>query len=143
MSYKGVGLTLLVLFVSGCASLEEPRWVLLGDTQEKGFFLDREQVERQANGTYRYKVKTCRYQEEKPHLIDESRDTNEVLFLEMNCRERQWKKLWSGFMNQDGKILFRRPNLTTAPQPINPDTIHFSAYNYLCGKKDQVVQHNH
>jgi hypothetical protein len=143
MSYKGVGLTLLVLLVSGCASLEEPRWVLLGDTQKKGFFLDREQVERQANGNYRYKVKTCRYQEEKPHLIDESRDTNGVLSLEMNCRERQWKKLWSGSMTQDGKTLFRRPNLTPAPQPITPDTIHFSAYNYLCGKEDQLVQHNH
>ena len=143
MSHKGFGLILLVLLVSGCASLEEPRWVLLGDTQEKGFFLDREQVERQANGNYHYQVKTCRYQEEEPHLIDESRDTNGVLFLEMNCRQRQWKKLWSGSIKQDGKILFRRPSLTPAPQLINPDTIHFSAYNYLCGEKDLLVQHNH
>jgi hypothetical protein len=69
MSYKGVGLTLLVLLGSGCASLEKPSWVLLGETQENGFFLDREQVESQANGNYRYKVSACRYQEEKPHLI--------------------------------------------------------------------------
>ncbi len=143
MSYKGFGLILLVLLFSGCASLEEPRWVLLGDTQEKGFFLDREQVERQANGNYRYTVKICRYQEGNLHLIDESRDTNGVLLSEMNCRERQWKKLWSGSMNQDGKVLFRRPNLNPAPQAITPDSIHFSAYNYLCGKKDQVVLHNH
>ena len=36
ISFKGVGLALLVLLFSDCASLEEPRWVLLDDTQEKG-----------------------------------------------------------------------------------------------------------
>jgi hypothetical protein len=143
MSFKGVGLILLVFLFSGCASLEEPRWVLLGDTQEKGFFLDREQVERQTNGNYLYTVKSSHYQEGKPHLIDETRDTNGVLFVEMNCQERQWKKLWSGSMDQDGKILFRRPSLSPASQPITSDPIHFSAYNYLCGKTNQVIQHNH
>ena len=143
MSFKGVGLTLLVLLFSGCASLEEPRWVLLGDTQEKGFFLDSEQAERQPNGNYLYPVKICLYQAGEPHLKDESHDTNKVLFMEMNCRDRQWKKLWSGFMDKDGKILFRQLNRNPRPQPITADTTQFTAYNYLCGEKTLAVQHNH
>ena len=143
MLCKGVGLLFLALLFSGCASLEEPRWALLGDTEEKAYFLDREQVDRQANGNYRYTVKTCLYQEGQPHLPNESHDTNRVLFIEMSCQERHWQQLWSGFMNQDGKILFRQTNPGPVPQPVRPNTIHFSAYNYLCGEKVIVAQHNH
>jgi hypothetical protein len=143
MRFKGIGLILLTLLFSGCSALEEPRWVLLGDTQEKGFFLDREQVERQPNGSYLYPVKVCLYQEGQPHLEDESHDTNKVLFTEMNCRDRQWTKLWSGYMSKEGKILFRQSNPSPSPQPVVEDTIHFSAYNYLCGKENLVVTHNH
>lgn len=143
MSYKGAGLLFLALLFSGCASLEEPRWALIGDTEDKAYFLDREQVDRQTNGNYRYTVKTCLYQEGQPHLQDESHDTNRILYIEMNCRERQWTQLWSGYMNQDGKVLFRQPTPGPTPQPVKPNTIHLSAYNYLCGKKVIVAQHNH
>jgi hypothetical protein len=143
MIYKGLGLALLVLMFSGCASQEEPRWALLGDTDEKTFFIDRLQVERLTNGNYRYPVKSRRYQKEQPHTKDDSHDTNEDLFIEMNCREKQWTKLWNGFMNQDDKVPFRQFNQAPVPLPIKPDTIHFSAYNYLCGEKTIFVQHNH
>lgn len=143
MSYNGVGLILLALLFSGCAALEEPRWAFLGDTSEKAFYLDRQQVERLPNGNYSYPVKACLYQEGQPHLHDESRSTNRILMVEMNCRERQWTETWSGFMDQEGKILFRHLNRAPAPHPVEPNTIHFSAYHYLCGDKVIVAQHNH
>jgi hypothetical protein len=143
MSYNGVGLVLIALFFSGCASLQEPRWALLGDTNEQAFYLDRQQVERLPNGNYSYPVKTCLYLDGQPHQLDESRDTNKVLLVEMNCRKRQWTEAWSAFMDRSGKILFRHLNRSPSPQPIEPNTIHFSAYHYLCGDKTVVAQHNH
>lgn len=143
MSYKGVGLVLIALFFSACASLEEPRWALLGDTNEKAFYLDRQQVERLANGNYRYPVKISLYHEGQLHQPNESHSSNRVLLVEMNCRKRQWTEVWSGFMRKDGKVLFRHLNKTQASRLVEPNTIHFSAYRYLCDDKTIVAQHNH
>ena len=117
MLCKGVGLIFSILLFSGCASLQEPRWALLGDTSEQAFFIDRQEVQRQPNGSYRYLVKICPYQEEQPHKQDESHDTNTVLLLEMNCREKQWTETSRNVMDQSNKVLFRytSPRLTSQP----------------------------
>ena len=143
MTFRGIGLTFLMLFFSGCASLEGPRWGLLGDTAEKAFFIDRQEVQRLPNGNYRYPVKICLYQEEHPHKQDESRDTNNILLVEMNCLKKQWGEVGRSVMDQNNKVLFRHINRLPTPQSIEPDTIHFAAYNYLCSNTAIIAQHNH
>jgi len=143
MSYRGVGIVFFILFFSGCAALEEPRWALLGDTSEKGFFIDREDVQRLANGNYRYPVKIYHYQDEQPHKYDESRETNKVLLVEMDCREKRWIETGSGVMDKNNKLLFRRINPFPTPHPVESDTIQAAAYDYLCNDSDIVAQHNH
>ena len=143
MSYRGVWLILIILLFSGCASLEEPRWALLGDTTEKAFFLDREDVQRLPNGNYRYPVKIYHYQDGQLHKNDESRETNKVLLVEMDCRERRWIETGSGVMDKTNKLLFRRVNPLPTTQPIAPGTIQAAAYDYLCNDSDIVAQHNH
>lgn len=143
MSYRGVVLLLLTLACSGCAYLEGPRWVLLGDNSEEAFFIDRKDVHRLPNGNYRYPVKICLYEAEQPHRPDESHETNKVLFVEMDCRKQQWTEAGTGVMGQDNRIIFRHVNLAPRAQPIDPDSIHAAAYNYLCRNSDIVAQHNH
>ena len=143
MIFRGVGLIFLVLFIVGCASLEGPRWAMLGDTSEQAFFLNRQDVQRLANGNYRYPVKICLYQEEQLHKQDDSRDTNQVLFMEMDCRDKQWLEVGRGVMDRSEKILFRHLNFAPAPRPVEPGTVHFAAYNYLCDNESIIAQHNH
>ncbi len=138
-----IELILFVLLFSGCAALEEPRWVLLSDTDEKAFYLDREKVERLANGNYLYPVKVCLYREGQTHELDESHDTNRVLSVEMNCRQKHWTEKGSGFVGKDGKVLFRSLNPIPTVTPIQPNTVHLSAYNYLCDEDSFVAQHDH
>ena len=143
MSYRGVGLIFFILFFSGCAALEEPRWALLGDTSEKAFFIDREDVQRLANGNYRYPVKVFHYQDDQLHKNDENRDTNKVLLVEMDCREKRWIETGSGVMDKNNKLLFRRINPLPTSLPIESGTIQAVAYDYLCNDSDIVAQHNH
>ena len=143
MLCRGVGLTFLVLFFSGCAYLDEPRWVMLGDTSEQAYFIDREKVQRLPDGHYSYQVKVCRYEAGHVHKNDESRNTNQTLLIEMNCKEGQWTETGRGVMDKNGKVLFRRTMLMPDARPIEPDTIHQAAYNYLCGDDPIVALHNH
>jgi len=143
MLYKGVGLLFVLLLFSGCASLEEPRWDLLGDTDEQAFFIDRQNVSRLPNGSYSYFVKARPYQEQQPHEQDQSHDTTTVLLVEMNCQERQWIAAGRSVVDQSDKVLFRYTSPLSSPQPIKPATIHFAAYNYLCRGSDIIAQHNH
>ena len=143
MSYRGAGLILFMLFFSGCARMEEPRWALLGDTSEKAFFIDRQEVQRLPNGNYHYPVKVCLYQEGQLHKQDDSRDTNRVLFVEMNCREKQWTEAGRSVTDQNGRVLFRHLNHSPTAHPIEPGTIHLAAYNYLCDDDSIIAQHNH
>jgi len=143
MLYKGIGLFFIVLCFSGCAALEEPRWALLGDTSEQAFYIDRQDMQRQPNGNYRYLVKICPYQKEQPHKQDESHDTNTALLVEMNCREKQWTETSRNVMDQNNKVLFRHTRPLLPPQSIETNTIHFTAYNYLCRGSDIIAQHNH
>ena len=143
MLYQGVALIFCMLFFSGCASLEEPRWALLGDTSEKAFFIDRQNVQRLSNGNYHYPVKICLYQEEQPHKPDETHDTNTALLVEMDCREKQWTETSRSSVDQNNKVLFRYTSPLPASQPIESGTIHFAAYNYLCSDTDIIAQHNH
>ena len=143
MLYRGGWLIFFVLFFSGCAALEEPRWALLGDTSEKAHYIDREDVERLANGNYRYPVKIYYYQDNQLHKHDESRETNKVLLVEMDCREKRWIETGSGVMDKNHKLLFRRINPLPATLPIEKDTIQAAAYDYLCNDSDIVAQHNH
>lgn len=143
MMFRGAGLIFLILLLAGCAALEGPRWAMLGDTSEQAFFLDRQDVQRLDNGNYRYPVKICRYQEGQLHQQDDSRDTSQVLFMEMDCRDKQWLEAGRGVMDQNEKVLFRHLNFAPAPHPVEPGTIHFTAYNYLCGNESIIPQHNH
>ncbi len=143
MMCRGVGLIFFILFFSGCAYMEGPRWALLGDTSEQAFFIDRQNVQRLPNGNYLYPVKICIYQEERPHEQDESHDTNKVLLVEMNCREKQWTETSRNVIDQDNKVLFRYTSPLPTSQPIEPGTIHFAAYKYLCSGSDVIAQHNH
>lgn len=143
MSCKVVGLMFFILCLSGCAYLEGPRWALLGDTSKEAFFIDRQDVQRLPDGNYRYPVKSYLYQEEQLHKKDESRDTNKVLFVEMNCREKLWTKRGGAVMNKDNKVLFKHINPFPASRTIQSGTIHFAAYNYLCSGSDIIAQHNH
>lgn len=143
MSYRGVWLIFFGLVFSGCAALEEPRWALLGDTTEKAFFIDREDVQRLTNGNYRYPVKIYHYQDDQLHQNDESRETNTVLLVEMNCREKRWIETGSDVMHKDNKLLFRRVSPLPTSLPIESGTIQAAAYDYLCNDSDIVAQHNH
>jgi hypothetical protein len=141
--YRWAGLVLTLLIIQGCAPLEEPRWAMLGDTSEQAFFIDRENVERLPDGSYSYPVKVCLYVEGRVHKKDESNNTNQVLFVEMNCKKLQWKETGRGVMDKNGKILFRRTSLMPDANTIEADTIHQSAFNYLCNDDSVVAQHNH
>ena len=143
MICRGVGLIFFILLFSGCAYLDEPRWAMLGDTNEQAFFIDREKVQRLPDGSYSYEIKVCRYEEGHIHKKAESHDTNQLLLVEMNCKEGQWTETGRGVMDQNGKVLFRRTTLMPDTHPIEPGTIHQSAYNYLCGDDSVVAQHNH
>lgn len=143
MLYKGAGLLFVLLLLPGCASLEGPRWALLGDTSEQAFFIDRQKVIRQPNGNYRYFVKTRPYQEQQPHEQDESHDTSTVLLVEMDCQKKQWTAMGRSVVDQNDKVLFRYTSPLSSSQPIKPDSIHFAAYNYLCRGSDIIAQHNH
>jgi len=44
------------------------------------------------------------------------RDTNQVLFVEMNCSDQQWTEKGCATMEHSGKLLFRRLN----PSPVVP-----------------------
>lgn len=143
MTFRGVGLLFLILTLGGCAYLEGPRWAMLGDTSEQAFFIDREDVQRLPNGNYSYPVKIRPYVEGRPHQLDEGRDTSQVLFIEMSCREKRWTETGRGSMDSNGKILFRRLNTSPVSRPVEEGTIHLAAYIYLCGDDDIPVQHNH
>ena len=143
MLYRGVGLLFFILLFSGCAYMEGPRWDLLGDTNEEAFFIDRQDVQRLPEGNYLYPVKTYLYLKDQPHKKDESHDTNKVLFVEMNCRQKLWTKRGGGVVDRDNKVLFKHINPFPAPKPVESGTIHFAAYNYLCNHSDIIVQHNH
>lgn len=143
MLCRGLGLIFFILFFSGCAYMEEPRWALLGDTSEKAFFIDRKNVQRLPNGNYRYPVKVCLYKKGQLHNQDESHDTNQVLFVEINCREKQWTEASRGVIGQNEKVLFRHLSTIPTPHPIEPGSIHLAAYNYLCADDSIIAQHNH
>ncbi len=143
MLCRGAGLIFLILFFSGCAYLDEPRWAMLGDTNEQAFFIDQEKVQRLPDDSYSYQVKVYRYEEGHVHKNDEGHDTNRLLIVEMNCRERQWTETGSSVMDQNGKVLFRRLILMPPSHPVEQGTIHESAFNYLCGDDSVIAQHNH
>lgn len=143
MVRSGTGVIIFLLFLAGCAALEGPRWALLGDTSQEAYYLDRQDVQRLPNGNYRYPVKVCPYEEGKLHKLDENRDTNQVLFVEMNCREKRWTEAGRGTMDNQGKILFRHLTPFPGTHPVEPGTIHLAAYTYLCGDDDIAEQHNH
>lgn len=143
MSHRGIGLFIFVLCITGCASLEEPRWAMLGDTEDAAFFIDRKQIQRLPDGSYQYPVKIRPYRDGIPHEWDDSHETNRVLFVKMNCRDQQWNETGRGVMDQNNRILFRHLNLTQPAQPVKPETVHFVAYKYLCGKDSLAALHNH
>lgn len=142
MLYRWLGL-LTFLSLSGCASIEEPRWALLGDTERKAYLIDRQEVQRLSNGNYRFPVKSFHYEERQPHKPDEQRESCEVLGIEMDCRRKQWRAVERYTVDKNGKVLFRLLNSPAAFQAVEPTTIHLAAYNYLCGDSDIVAQHNH
>lgn len=143
MIRKGIWLIFIILALAGCATTEEARWAMLGDSNEQAFFLDRQQVQRLPNGNYSYTVKIRPYQEGSPHALDETRDTNQVLFIEMNCRDRQWTETGRASMENSGKLLFRFLNPAPRAQTVEPGTIHQAAYSYLCGHEDITAEHHH
>lgn len=142
MLQRGILLVFCVVF-SGCAYLEGPRWALLGDTEKEGFFIDRQEVTRLANGNYLYQVKVSHYRENQVHVDDESRETNRVIFFELNCRSRQWQEMGSDVRDRNGRTVFNQLNLAPGWRPIAPGTTQQVAYNYLCGDKEIVSLHQH
>lgn len=143
MRYRGMGLAFCCLLLFGCARLEEPRWSMLGDTEEKAYFMDRQSVQRLANGHYQFPVKVCLYQPGQPHEQDSGRDTNQILYIEMDCDHRRWIEVGRGVMDQGGKTLFR--HLAPAPRSmaIQPETMQAVAYSYLCTNASLSAVHNH
>lgn len=138
-----LSLLFLAFCLSGCATAGDQRWALLGDNSEKAFYIDRQQSRRLENGNYRYPVKVCLYQEGRLHKDDLNRDTNQVMFIEMDCRNNQWRRVGNGAMDQNDKLLFRQLTDSSIFSPIEPQTIHSAAYDYLCRGEALLPQHNH
>lgn len=143
MTYRGVGLIFMILLFQGCASLEPPRWAMLGDTAEKAYFIDRHAVERLPNGNYLYPVRINLYKADSPHTLADSHDTNRVLFVELSCNKMRWKEAGRGVMDKDNRLLFKHLTPLPASNVIETGTIHFSAYSYLCMNDEIVIFHNH
>lgn len=143
MSFRLVVLSFFMLLLTGCASFEEPRWLLLGDSDKEAFFMDRQQVQRLPDGTYRYPVKISPYLEGQPHRHDDNRDTNQQLTIEIDCRNKQWLEAEHSVIDQNNKVLFQYLNSAATTQAIETDSIHFAAYKYLCSSSDIIAQHNH
>lgn len=136
-------LLLIVACFAGCAYLEGPRWALLGDTKQEAFFIDRQEVKRLANGNYLYTLKACRYLDDKVHEHDPARDTNRVIYIELNCRDRQWQETGRGVTDMSDQPLFHYLNPSPSRNPIEPGTIQQSAYDYLCGNQSITPRHLH
>lgn len=143
MLFREAVLIFIILILTGCASLEKPRWALLGDTSEEAYFIDRQEVKRLANGNYAYPVKLSLYQPGQPHKPDTDHATNRMLFIEMDCRSRQWTETSRGVVDQNNKIMFKRLDVAPRAQRVQPDSIHFAAYRYLCNNSEIIAQHNH
>jgi hypothetical protein len=141
--YRWAGLVLTLLIIQGCAPLEEPRWAMLGDTSDEAYFIDRKSVERQQNGSYQFPVRVNAYQDDSIHTFDDNHDTNKVLFYELSCRSRRWKEVGRGVMDKEHNLLFKHLTPLPTANTIKPETIHFSAYNYLCRNEPVIPFHNH
>ncbi|NIQ11834.1 MAG: hypothetical protein GWO23_20300 [Gammaproteobacteria bacterium] len=141
--YRGAGLLFLIMLIQGCAALEEPRWAMLGDTESEAYFIDRKSVKRLQNGTYHFPVRVNDYKDDSIHTIDDSHDTNRVLFYEVSCRKKRWKEAGRGVMDKEDNILFKHLTPLPASNSIKPGTIHYSAYNYLCRNESLAAIHNH
>ncbi len=143
LSRGGLLLLVCLLWLPGCASMEEPRLSMLGDTGTAAYFIDRQNVKRLPNGNYQFPVRVNLYQKGQPHHTDDSRETNQVLFIELDCHAHNWTETGRGVMDPEGKILFRLLSPSTSSQAIEPDTIYAVAYNYLCRNEAIVAVHNH
>ena len=140
---RGIGLTFCGLLLFGCAALEEPRWAMLGDTDEKAFFMDRQEVRRLPDGNYHFPVKVYLYQDGQTHQRDDSRDTNQVLYVEMDCAKKRWTEAGRGVIDKDGKTVFRHLNPYPRSQAVEAGTIYAAAYAYLCNNESIEAVHNH
>jgi hypothetical protein len=134
---------LLVISLNACAMLDPEPWPLLGDTADEAFYLDRQSVQRQANGDYRYRVKIHPYQPGKLHECDASKATLKTLDIEMDCRRGQMTILSKSVIDPNGKLLFRQPVYRPAATAIHPGSIHEVTYDYLCGDSDISARHQH
>jgi hypothetical protein len=143
MLQRGILLASCCVVIAGCAYLEGPRWALLGDTATEAFFIDRQEVTRLANGNYLYPVKVAHYRENQAHVDDESRETNRVVFFELNCRSRRWQETGSDVRDRNDRTVFKHLHPAPRWHAVEADTIQQVTYDYLCNNEKIAPRHQH
>lgn len=119
---------LAALLVVGCATANAQDWEYVTNSKDAVFLINPQRLERQADGSIKFWVKSIPADGAKTMLLDNNNPksakfTEGMQYLKIKCQQRLLASISLVLHDADGRVVFSEQGNEYAMRPIVPDSI--------------------